>query len=461
MSNTSNHLNESNKQLASSNKISIISDEISKLAYQYSNEYTRKPHAAIAFYTQDKFSLNEFQHKQLASIKSQQLASNSISMYTYDLENTQHFIVVLKQKEFKIEEISEGTMRLVVDEIDLSNINLLTTPMIEINSLFGLTGLASSWKKRLIIRNTQIRLPNIKLNAREIDFEGTTIYADDFTDWFEHNTCVERVNFKNTTIIGNYINTLKLFSYCNQLEYVNIENFRLLDNNGKLKELFLSETFLNNVRLKEIEGLASFLKVNNITDMHYTFIKNKMLEKIDLGDDMDYSNITSLCGAFEGCLGLKELNLGNLTTATNTSIEKLFGSLYAEKPDLINLKLKHKGKFPAIHWDNPNSRVYIEDETMVLEHNSKSAISDLYTHRCDITDNLKNEVYEILKEYLGISKKYIEDCKVETIELNPNELDRVILKQQMFQSNFTIFKGLIALYDENLDTLTIILEKEE
>lgn len=443
-----------------SNNVSIINVElIAKLneATDYFLEHNKND-VIISFCDRKNISLYRPEQLQRRILIPESF--NSFELYTYEVdETTQKIIVVSTLERVEVEGYTVRNNYIKANIIDLSNINLSDLSEAEIKKLFKMIESSSNRKSKLIIKNNAIRLTDIPIYFNEVDFEGTVIFTDIIECWFRYSSRIERANLKNVKILGFYQHNIQLFNNCYNLKYVNIENLQLLDENSKKKDIWLSTTFDNCESLETIEGLPSFLKVNNVTEMYATFFKCKSLKKIDLGDDMTYENISTINRICEGCISLSYLNLGDISTATNTYAGSLFGLAENGYPNISSLTIKHKGKFPIDENVNPNFRSYIDEQVVVLEHNNYSQIQKLYTHRCIITNTLIEMVYLTLKHYLHIEKGQARDCNINTLELSSEELEKLLIKQQMLQSNFTIFRGLVAIYDDTLKNLTLVIEK--
>lgn len=443
-----------------SNNVSIINVElIAKLneATDYFLEHN-KTDVIISFCDRKNISLYRPEQLQRRILTPESL--NSFELYTYEVdETTQKIIVVSTLEKVEVEGYTVRNNYIKANIIDLSNINLSDFSEAEIKMLFKMIESSSNRKSKLIIKNNAIRLTDIPIYFNEVDFEGTVIFTDIIECWFRYSSRIERANLKNVKILGFYQHNIQLFNNCYNLKYVNIENLQLLNENSKKKDIWLSATFDNCESLETIEGLSSFLKVNNVTEMYATFLKCKSLKKIDLGDNMTYENISTINRICEGCISLSYLNLGNISTATNTYAGRLFGLVENGYPNIPSLTIKHKGKFPIDENAKPNLRSYIDEQVVVLEHNNYSQIQKLYTHRCVITNTLIEMVYLTLKQHLHIEKGQARDCNINTLELSSEELEKLLIKQQILQSSFTIFRGLVAIYDDTLKNLTLVLEK--
>lgn len=388
--------------------------------------------------------------------------SLKFELYTYEInETTQKIIVIPTSETIKVnfERYNINNYYIKANILDLSNMNLSGLSETEIKKIFKMMESSSDRKSKLIIKNNAIKLTDVPIYFNEVDFEGTVIFTDIIHCWFRANYKIERVNLKNVKILGFYPHNISLFNACDSLKYVNIENLQLLDGNSKKKDIWLSTTFDSCESLETIDGLPSFLEVNDVTEMYATFFKCKSLKKIDLGDNMNYENISTINRICEGCLSLSYLNLGDISTATNTYAGSLFGLVESGYPDISSLTIKHKGKFPIDENARPNLRSYMDEQVVVLEHNNYSQIQKLYTHRCILTNTLIEMVYLTLKQHLHIEKGQARDCNINTLELTSEELEKLLVKQQMLQSSFTIFRGLVAIYDDTLKNLTIVLEK--
>lgn len=444
-------------------KASSTASLITEKLIEKLNEATRfsinqkKNNIILSFYNRDCLYRIPSEELKTQLTNTEQLSDFKI--YTYEIDNTtQKLIIIPNSDTLKVDINSDIIKYATANIIDLSNINLMQLSGAELKAFIRLLGLADLVKDKLIIRNSRVKLAKVTLRVIEADFEGTSIYSNSLSEYFKFDLNLKKINLKNAKIIGDYACNINLFYDYIGLEYVNLENLQLLDNHGKKKQIFLGATFTGCILLKEIEGLPSFLSVNDIRDMYATFLKCKSLKKIDLGDNMNYSYISTINRLFEGCLSLEEVNLGDISTATNTAAGSLFGVVESKYPNMYNLKIKHKGRFPT-STDLETNQVYIEEQVVVLEHNTKSDISDLYTHNCIITDYLLERVYDILKVHMHIQRGSIKNCNVTKLQLNKDEIEKLLIKQQFLASPFTIFRGLIVLYDETLTNLIIVTEK--
>ena len=108
-----------------------------------------------------------------------------------------------------------------------------------------------------------------------------------------------------------------IFSFCPELEYLDLSNF---DTSNVIN---MREMFYKCEKLKEIKGLNEF-DTNDVTNMGAMFASCPELEYLDLSN-FDTSNVTIMNSMFSGCKRLKEIKgLNHFNTNKVTDMNGMF-----------------------------------------------------------------------------------------------------------------------------------------
>lgn len=249
-----------------------------------------------------------------------------------------------------------------------------------------------------------------------------------------------------------------MFRNCFYLTRANITNLQILPE----KEISISELFSQCADLVEIIGLPSFISNHTITNISATFNACEALRKIDLGENFDWSCIQDADNLFTDCSSLEEITLGNLGTAYNTSTVGMFNGV-----DIENLKINHIGRFDTFGDERVTSSseqlelLSIDRITPVCNIYKHNAVIEEYENLADIYYTIKSKQKLELQPYQVIENMLIDgDIAYEFVRFNTQEeLNKLLYKQQILEGHYAIFKGLIVLFDTQLNNITILIEK--